>query len=571
MNLTMMVPDAGTPSEAENPYGVKPLSHESLDRIEAESGFWTSSPQLQMICSVAHTRGVGRWALLGAVLANLVSWLPPYVMLTDRDGTQSIRSAGSLNLYVHLIAESGEGKSRVLNAAADIVEPNTDRYGAGGDEPHPDLLSGGTGEGLLKHFVGLAAAPTEPGAPPPAKGTGRQVMTQFTDVAVVQIDEVSTYLGELARVGSKTAGILTSLWSGQLTGSNTSGRESRTKLPAHAARVCVIMLAQPSLCSGLFTDALIAGGTPQRPIWLPGDDWTPCPVTEAPLGTRIAPMRDLWRALPPSYHPQTASPAPTSAMNGSPQVGGTAAPNPTAAPIMTLPPELQFPRPAESPVDAVWMSQPPAARAEFARLDAERAATKLSPLQKTELTLKQRQARKAEQIQRHMSFTQLKVAAAIGLLHGRSLTDEDWRLAGVLMRVNLGMLAYLWDEAEAVRVIAATDRGTDRGTERVAADKVVADAHEEELREILEIICRKLGQDVGPRKAGDHRWFDNRRQKLVPTARTIGQAEDRLRMDSEGVWYALDAQGNLKVPPRCGADTRRKAEQWAESQGVGVI
>ena len=32
-----------------------------------------------------------------------------------------------MNLFVHLIGESGDGKTRVLNAAKELVAPNTER------------------------------------------------------------------------------------------------------------------------------------------------------------------------------------------------------------------------------------------------------------------------------------------------------------------------------------------------------------------------------------------------------------------------------------------------------------
>ena len=141
----------------------------------------------------------------------------------------------------------------------------------------------------------------------------------------------------------------------------------------------------------------------------------------------------------------------------------------------------------------------------------------------------------------------------------------------MLMRVNLGMLAYLWEESEMVRRIAATERGTDRGTERVAADAVVAEAQDEEIAEVLSILKRKLAT-VGPRKAGpQQKWFSQRRAKLLPAVRDIGEADGELVMDSEGTWFAVDPKtGERIVPPKVGEETRRQAEECARMRAEGA-
>lgn len=535
------------------PYKVPPLG-DDLEGLESDSGFWTATPELQLVCATAYQRGVGRWALLGTVLANLISWLPPYVMLTDKDGrTDSTDLGGSLNMFVHMVEDSGEGKTRVLNAAKTLVPPNVDRYGTDTTSLKPDLCPSGTGEGLLKHFVSMETVKDL------ASGNSEDVVMQRTDVAVPQIDEVSTYIGELTRTGSKTAGILTSLWSGQLTGSNTSGKDSRTRVPAHSARVVVLMLAQPELCASLFTDDLIAGGTPQRPLWLPATDWTPYPVQVPPPGATITPPRDCWKLLPAVMHPQTVTAAPAQA--GPPVVGGSASapPAPPAAPpINTLPPELRFPRPASQPEHAVWIHQPPAARADILAADAERARTKLSPAQKSTLTPAQRNARKAQVIQNHMLLTRLKVTVALAVLHKRpnlQPTDEDWRLAATVMRVSLGMLAYLWVETKAARRAAAFERGSERGVERMAAAESEAEEHAALLDEMSAILWDKLARTVGPRDArsqGD--WFSKGRREHLQDVRKLGEERGLWEKDANNLYYALDPNTGMRVvPPRVGA------------------
>lgn len=565
------IPQPPTQSQAgyaapKNPYPVPPLG-DDLAVIEAESGFWTSSPQLMLICATAHRKGVGRWALLGAVLANLLSWLPPYVVLTDRDGTtSSSRTAGSLNFFVHIVLKSTGGKSRVLNAAAELVPPNVNRYGT--ETTEPDLCPSGTGEGLLKHFVHLQTIKDT------ATNESHDVMMQETDVAVVEVDEVSTYIGELARTGSKSAGIVTSLWSGQLTGSNTSGKDSRTKLARHAGRVVVDMLAQPELCAALFTDELIAGGTPQRPVWLPGNKFAPCPVQIAPQGVTITPPKDCWKYLPPMMHPQatTATPA---AVNGVPLVGGSAhnppAPNaPSTTPINTLPPELRFPRPTMSPEFLVWIHQPPSARADIAALDAANEAYDLTPAQWVALTAEERAAQKARDIQGHMQFTRLKVMVGLGLLHNRpSLqpTDEDWRLAGVVDRVSLGMHSSLWAIAQVTQLDRAASTGRDRGLVKNAENETVAEAHDRRVEELIADVWHKLAREVGPRPTSAvYRWFGHNRQKLLKEARPRMIERGLLEIDGT-VWHATDPATGVRVaPPLLGPGMEAMLNQMQANQ-----
>jgi hypothetical protein len=419
------------------------------------------------------------------VLSNLLSWLPPRVALTDRDGdTSGVETAGSLNFFLHLIGESGAGKTRVKNVAQSIVEPNVCRYGTRTvDGIKPDLLTAGTGEGLLKHFVS-AVKDKEAGKD---KGdSAATVMTQFTDVGYVAVDEVSNYVAELARPNTKAPGVMTSLWSGQDTGTNTSSIDSRASLPAHAVRLVIVVLAQPELCAALLTDELIAGGTPQRPLWLPAEDWTPCPVTQPPKGSAPPPIPRLVTLT--QVHPA---------------IGGSTSAQPAKS-INELPFELNFPRPTVSPplADMIWIKQPKAAQDYIAAFDAAHAANKLSPAARAALSPEERRARKGVRIQQHAVLVRLKVTAALALLHARNRTDmqptdQDWELAGVVMRVCLGMLAAVYVEAEAVREIEAHDRGVQKATELDATNTAMESKRESRAIKVAEALRERLFRE-GP-------------------------------------------------------------------------
>ncbi|MDO3055630.1 Uncharacterised protein [Mycobacteroides abscessus subsp. massiliense] len=495
-----------------NPFGVAPLGIE-IDAIERECAFWTSSMELSYICAIAHKRGVGRWALLGAVLANLLSWLPPYVVMCDLDGsTNSVKSAGSLNFFLHLVEESGQGKTRLMGVADEVVPPNTQRYGSPkaallGD---PDALTSGTGEGLCKHFVGVGK---DPKAEDPKSAV--TAMLQKTDVAFTVVDEVSTYISELARPTSKSAGILTSLWSGQSAGTNTSSADNRLKVPAHAARVINIMLAQPELCGELFTEKLVAGGTPQRPVWLPGADWTPCPVTSVPTDPsfrRPSPPKNVHNILYARHGLNQKINAPD--------------------------PQLDFPRIATSPDKLLWIHHSPQMAADLAAEKLERESTKLSPAQKVALTAEEREARKGQRILQHMTFTRIKVAVALALLHGRTdfqPNDLDWMLAGVVMRVNRGMLAYLWLEGKAYRDSVAKQAGEDRAAEKGYTDDALAAAKEKKI-DALVLTLREILATKRPMTNTElRRKLSPERQKLLPEA--LNREGAFFQEDGTGLWF----------------------------------
>lgn len=492
-----------------NPFGVAPLGAELAD---IEDGFWTSTAELSLICAIAHARKVGRWGLLGAVLANLLSWVPPYVVLPDADGnTSSITTGGSLNFFMHLVAESGDGKGRVQAVADELVPPNTRRYGS--ESLDVDLLTNTTGEGLVKHVVSVKSTKDD------GDDKAHDAMIQVTSAVMVQVDEVSNYVAELCRTGSKAAGIFTSLWSGKLSGTGTSTRDNRAILPPHAARLVMLVLAQPEMCGDLFTDELISGGTPQRPVWLPADDYSPCPVTTPPPGVSIVPPRNMSQYLP--------SGGPNSPFGGK------------GLPINALPPELRFPAPAATPAECVWIARPQAADVDMARMSMERDSSKLSPAQKARLTPSQREARKGDRIQRHTVLTRLKVMVALAVLHGRPLapSNHDWELSGVVMRVNLGMLAYLHAEGEASRLAKATRVGRNRADERDAERETLEQKDDRRKKEIVDHIWNQLAATGQQRITALYHGSDAKKKRIAAALHEEVEKENPSIVADENGWY----------------------------------
>lgn len=499
-----------------NAYGVAPLGDELSD-IEAESGFWTSCPELEIISALAHERRVGRWALLGVILANVLSWAPPNVMLTDRYGAKdNVAVGGALNLFVNVVAESGDGKTRLTNAARVLVPPNDSRERIldGGKGP-VDRVPFGTGEGLIKRYIHLEIEKGE-------DGSREKVMLQDTDTVVVYDDEGSTYIAELSRTGTKAAGITASMYSGQMVGVTAGSDDSRTWLPEHSYRLVLVMLLQPGICGDLFTEYLVSQGSPQRPLWLPGEDWIEAPVTVAPAGKEIRPLH--WM--------------PSQAQN-LPFGGGS------------ITPEM-FPKPPRTPETSsvIWIDQPAKAKADIAAMDGARQ--KLSLAAKAALTKEERDARRGMAILRHSSLTRLKVMTALAFMQGRvQPTDHDWDMAGVAMRVCQGTLAYLDTETRAVRVARAVEKGVLRGIEQNASQAEVDAAMDVEIEETMSMVYKRLLSNGPMSRTPLYRTGDtSKRQATVKIAVERGLARGMLREDGHLLYPVVN--GNVYNPTSSG-------------------
>lgn len=452
--------------DKESPFGVAPLGDE-LKTIEEDTDFWNATPQLQLIANVSDKRGVSRWAVLGVVIGNALSYLPPRFVLSDRNGfCAGLNDAASLNSYFHIIGESNDGKSLVTGVGNILLPPkvNSSAVGAGdeGDgDPEPDALTAGTGEGLLKHFVHMGTITTTDDK---GQEVSKKGMVQVADTAVTTIDEAVTYVAELARTTSKAAGILVSVWSGMTTGAQTGGAESRTKLSRHAARLIVFMLGQYGHVTELFTDQQVDMGAPHRAVWLPAVNYTNTPVGTSSLRLLQDP-ETTWNALMQAQH----------------------GPNTVGYALRTD----SFPRFVKSPSDSdlYWIHAPLAAKRFMAIEDGQKDKRKLSPAAVAKMTPEEAKARRAEKLTGHATLTRLKVMVGLALIHGRiQPSDLDWELSGVVSRVSLGMLAACLKVAQRTREEQAHNKGVER------AHELEATADERDRRDAL--FEKLLGDDV---------------------------------------------------------------------------
>lgn len=206
-------------------------------------GFWKSRPVLTHIHDFARARCVGPWAVLGTVLARVVAATPAMVQLPP-----TIGSHASLNLFVGLVGESGDGKDSARRVARDAVA-------LGPDEGFREFPLG-SGEGLSHMFMRQE------------KGVADPVM--WNSSTLVIIGEIDTLAALMQRQSSTVASQLRQAAMGEQLGMFYVDQAKRMMVPEHQYRLSLVAGIQPARSDVLLADS--AGGTPQRFVWLPAGD-----------------------------------------------------------------------------------------------------------------------------------------------------------------------------------------------------------------------------------------------------------------------------------------------------------
>jgi len=201
--------------------------------------FWAARPALQHVLTLARARGVGPWAVLGAVLARAIATVPPEIVLPGIVGSRM-----SLNLFVALVGPSGGGKGAAEATALD-----------GFSLPYTEIVPLGSGEGINRTYRPIGTKPEDP----------NPVTTAIFSAA--EIDS-------LAAVGSRPGATLTAelrkLYSGETLGFGNAGKDTRSIVAAGSYRACLIVGVQPLRSHALLSE--VGGGLPQRFCWLPTSD-----------------------------------------------------------------------------------------------------------------------------------------------------------------------------------------------------------------------------------------------------------------------------------------------------------
>lgn len=214
------------------------------DSVRALAEFWDSSEHLQWLQQHANARMVSPVSMLGAVLARVVSAIPPNVVLPP-----TIGSVASLNQSFALVGPSGVTKSTSISAARDwlTVAPN-----------YLHKRPGST-EGLRKCYARKQMVPDDNGKPKLV-----QVGKQWSVLAVVP--EVDS----LTAAGKRSASLMSELrqaWSGEDLAEDFADETKTIVLRGNRYRFAMVLGVQPGRAKPLFDDA--DGGTPQRFVWLP--------------------------------------------------------------------------------------------------------------------------------------------------------------------------------------------------------------------------------------------------------------------------------------------------------------
>ncbi|NLG48361.1 hypothetical protein [Gordonia sp. (in: high G+C Gram-positive bacteria)] len=368
------------------------MSAATVTELAPSETFWTRRPVLEHLRDFARSRRAGPWAVLCAALARADATLGPNVMLPP-----TIGSSVSTNLFVALVGPSGGGKGAAEGAARDAVR-FVDHNGRPIEIEEFPL---GSGEGISRTFR--------------PQGTDDEEANPRTRALFIA-PEVDTLSALGSRQGSTLMPELRKLYMGETIGFNNANKSTRSTLPAHSYRACLMVGVQPAKAGPLLYDS--DGGTPQRFVWMPvGDPDAPdvAPSTPEPLVIK-APR---W---------------------------GT---------------ETQF------------LEVPDVARE---AMDRHRLATL--------------RGEDVDPLDGHRMLTRLKVAAALTVLDGRSITDEeDWELAGLIMRVSDRTRAHI------ERTLTEKARAANRARAQADSERavIVDDARQAaEVRRVREGVIRYL-------------------------------------------------------------------------------
>jgi len=205
----------------------------------AEERFWTARDAHELIRGWAFARMVSPHALLVAVIQRLLASTPPNVVLPPIIGGDA-----SLNLFAALVGPSSAGKDRALDVAAGALQIE-------GGTLYADALIG-TGEGLVDTFAHWD------------QKNRRTVIDN--DAALIRVSEVDTWAAVADRRGATLQGVLRSGFMGQTLGFGY--RSSRTTLPPHSYRLCLVVGVQPGHAEVLLGPEAITGGTAGRFLWV---------------------------------------------------------------------------------------------------------------------------------------------------------------------------------------------------------------------------------------------------------------------------------------------------------------
>ncbi|UGU05758.1 bifunctional DNA primase/polymerase [Mycobacterium intracellulare subsp. intracellulare] len=390
--------------------------------------FWSSCPELRDMRQFARARRVGPWAMFGVCAAITISAVPPYVVLPPLVGR-----VASLNTFVALVGKSGSIKSAAIGAAFDWLSV----------DPPPNPKKPGSGEGLAKCFAYVKKPKGEPAV---------QVGKNWSVLA--EIPEVDTLTATGSRGGSTLMSELRYAWSGERLGIDYAADDKAITLHAQRYRLCMIVGVQPLRAAPIFDDA--DAGTPQRFVWFPVSD--PDRPKDRPAKS---PRLDL-----PAWPGLLAD----NALDDDGEGEG----------------HLRFGRAVQL---AGRMSEP-ADPDEFEVLAVPDAV--YTAIDEQAFAVLGDDAN-IDPLDGHKLLCREKLAAAIAILRQhKDITEHDWDLAGIAMKVSDRTRGEVLTQLAAEAAVRNRKAGQAAGVRKVAEAERIADEHAKKLARIAERITEKL-------------------------------------------------------------------------------
>jgi len=495
LSTTTVTPSAG--DEGSNPFG-DPIDRQGIYEIEASTDFWNRKPQLQMIYHAAMDENVSPWGLLAACLAHRMSHVPPNVVLVKNNGKEgaTLAQGTSLNVFVGMVAPPGGGKSVTFRLASELIPPK--------DIP----LADGTGQGLVKAFAERKKITKDD----EGKTLDNPYMvTRFHRHSLtLHAPEIDTLNAEFVREGSKTAGMMRSLWVGETVGMTNADNDRNAVLPANMSRLCGIWGVQPQNAFAIMAQA--GSGTPQRFLWVPA--------------------RDRRRTRAPHLLTNVARP-PLNTTFPFPVFGNTP---PGIAMGTSLPLELRDDDPLP---DAIWIHHSPQMA-----LDCKAAQNAYDEAMGDaedydDLPPEVEDAVKAAEMAVHAILQKLKLAAGLGFLWGNAEPDDtDVELAGALLELSMGEAAGVWKKCQKDILQSAQQRGAVRGIELDAAITARDAIRAARLGEVAETVYTILAKAGGCTPNGVKKKITATKRDLVRDA--LHHLEDEGRANYDGTtWRAV--------------------------------
>ncbi len=274
----------------------------------------------------------------------------------------------------------------------------------------------GSGEGVAAAFYGTIHE-DRPDREQPGKSKRVPVYKQTRHRRAFQATEVDGLNARMSRTGATLDSSLRSLWSGEDLEAAYSDKAKRHQVPAGSYRATVLVGVQPEHASPLLTGSAATSGLAQRVLWLSAED----PRIEIPDAGMPAPT---WKWESPLSVSQAMQPALD-----------------------------EDGEPLDTPGLLHEVDVPASVKLELqqARLAATRG--------------------EHDPLEGHAGLTRLKVAAGLALLEGRlDLNEEDWQLAGQVLRTSRAVRDYCASKLARVTEQQAASRGRVDAMRENAAD-----------------------------------------------------------------------------------------------------